>query len=126
MTDPGADMLLPISLSAAVPLWIETLKHRPWKDIAARLPELADMIASHGDDILYRSKKRGETAKAFNGLAILSFAPGGVRAFGAHWESRHPEQSVPGPMTNQPHGAFKASSPSDARCNVTKGEDEHG
>jgi hypothetical protein len=45
-------------------------------------------------------KKPGETAKVFNALAesigVLSFAPGGVTAFGNHWESWHPEQLCSG------------------------------
>jgi hypothetical protein len=49
------------------------------------------MVAHHGDNILYRSKKKGESAKAFNalakGLACLAFAPGGVNAFGGHWQT---------------------------------------
>lgn len=63
----------------------------------SRRPQLVDMIASHGDNILFRSKKSGETAKAFNALAealaFLSFAPGGVKLFGCHWESHHPGHS---------------------------------
>jgi len=50
------------------------------------------MIAEHGDDILFRSKRKGATASAFNalaeGIAILSFAPGGVKVFGGHWETK--------------------------------------
>jgi hypothetical protein len=39
-------------------------------------------LASHGDNILYRSKTKGDTANAFNvladSLARMSFIPGGV------------------------------------------------
>lgn len=41
--------------------------------------------------MLFRSKRKGETADAFNhlaeGIACLAFAPGGVRLFGSHWEA---------------------------------------
>lgn len=88
---------LKIALSAAVPLWVEELKRRPLKEVLARAPECAQAVAEKGDVIQFRSKRRGETAEAFNrlaeGVAILSFAPGGVKAFGLHFESRHPEQS---------------------------------
>lgn len=49
------------------------------------------MIAEHGDNILYRAKRRGDTAAAFNALAeaiaILAFAPGGVTFLGEHYEA---------------------------------------
>ncbi len=90
-----ADNLLAMSLSAAVPLWALKLRQRPWAEIQARLPKLGQVIAEKGDVILFRSKKKGETAAAFNALAeaiaALSFAPGGVTLFGQHWESQHPE-----------------------------------
>jgi uncharacterized protein YqjF (DUF2071 family) len=91
----SADSLLPVALAAAVPLWAHQLKQKPWAEIQARLPELSNIISEKGDIILYRSNKKGETAKAFNALAeaiaALSFAPGGVRAFGQHWENQHSE-----------------------------------
>lgn len=80
---------------AAVPLWQEDLKRVPWEDIAAELPEIGQTIASQGDILLYRSKKKGETAKVFNatakGIAALSFMPGGVTVFGLHFEATHPD-----------------------------------
>ena len=87
--------LLSASLSAAVPLWIERLKSQPWEVLDQRRSQCIDVIASHGDNILYRSKKPGGTAKAFNALAeaiaILSFAPGGVRIFGLEFVAVHPD-----------------------------------
>lgn len=57
--------------------------------------ELGTTLASTADVVLYRSKKPGETAKAFNtlaeGLAVLSFLKGGVRVFGLHFEATHPD-----------------------------------
>ena len=90
--------LLRASLSCAVPLWIERIKSRnmtpeEWvKFINERREQCVGMIASHGDDILFRSKKPGGTAAAFNALAesiaIMAFVPGGVRAFGLHFEEK--------------------------------------
>lgn len=91
----GSDSLLPIALAAAVPLWIARLRQRGCIDDLERRTALAHLLAEHGDDILYRSAKRGDTTRAFNALAesiaMLSFAPGGVNAFGTHWVSAHPE-----------------------------------
>jgi hypothetical protein len=85
--------LLPIGLSAAVPLWIEELRPLEPEQRLARASGLADIIAEHGDIILYRGGKRGESARAFNalaeGLAIGAFQPGGVTAFGQHWCTDH-------------------------------------
>lgn len=91
----GTYDLLQMSLSAAVPLWMHRLQGYTWDRIKERLDYVVDMIASHGDNILFRSKKKGETAAAFNalaeGMAICSFCPGGVRLFGLHFEGKHPE-----------------------------------
>jgi hypothetical protein len=99
-----AELLLQTSLSLAVPLCVESLRQRPWDDIAQRMPELSRVLSHDGDQILYRSRKPGETARAFTALveaiAALSFAPGGVRAFGMHWESRHPEVPRPADAGN--------------------------
>ena len=87
--------LLPIALSAAVPLWIHRLKQQPWTEIEKRLPELSKVLTEKGDVILFRSDKPGKTAAAFNALAeamaVLSFVPGGVTAFGQHYEGQHPD-----------------------------------
>lgn len=99
MSDEQDRLVLVVALEAAVPLWIEQLKRRSWALVDSRRDECMLMIAEHGDDILFRSKKAGGTAKAFNALAeaiaILSFLPGGVKAFGVRWESRHPDLTYP-------------------------------
>jgi len=87
--------LLTIALSAAVPLRVEEFKRRPWSELQTRAAECAQIVAEKGDIIQYRSKKKGETAKAFNalaeGLAIGAFAPGGIRFAGLHFQAEHPE-----------------------------------
>lgn len=62
----------------------------------AWLKEAQHILTDVGEGILYSTKKKGETAKAFNAvakaIAIMSFLPGGITIFNQHWESR-PEDS---------------------------------
>ena len=78
------------ALQAAVPLWIEKLKGEPFEVISSRALECGQHIAEHGDIILFKSKKKGESAEAFNrlaeGVACLAFMPGGIDIFGLHFE----------------------------------------
>lgn len=85
--------LLKAALSVAVPLYI-----MQWRKAGLSVEQIVEVgrglgqvIAEHGDNILYRSKKLGETASAFNalakGVAALAFAPGGVSVFGLHFEA---------------------------------------
>jgi len=86
------DSLLKMTLQIAVPLWIEKTKGKPWEYIVERAKECSQVIAEKGDIILFKSKKKGETAEAFNrlaeGIACLSFMPGGVDTFGLHFETK--------------------------------------
>jgi hypothetical protein len=86
----AAAVHLGTALAAAVPLWIAQLRHCFWAEIQERSRRCSQVVAEQGDVILYRSKKAGGSAAAFNalaeGLACLAFAPGGVTAFGNHWE----------------------------------------
>jgi len=85
--------LLRTALEVAVPLWITEMQKTPWPRLQEQGQACSQIIAEHGDNILYRSKKRGETALAFNALAraiaILAFAPGGVTAFELHFEAKY-------------------------------------
>lgn len=82
-------VLLQSSLSVAVPLYIEQWCARSEEERIARASECAQVIIEKGDVILYRGKRTGETASAFNalaeGIALASFAPGGVTIFGLHF-----------------------------------------
>lgn len=83
--------LLESTLQVAVPLHIETMRDLSPKQREKIAHEAALVIASKGDVILYKSKKKGETADAFNhlarGLAAASFCPGGIRFGSLHFES---------------------------------------
>jgi hypothetical protein len=94
--------LLVSTLQVAVPLWIERWRHASPRRRCDRAIECADMVAAHGDAILYRTKGRARrlrdetdegapgTAEAFNhlaeGIALGAFQPGGITMFGHHWE----------------------------------------
>ena len=65
--------------------------------VVDRARDLADVVASEAD-VLFRPGKPGQTARAFNalaeGLAALSFQPGGVRFLGMHFEAQHPDTEL--------------------------------
>ncbi len=85
------DELLKLSLAAAVPLWIEQFRSLTDEQRLAIALEAGQVIAEKGDIIQFRSKRKGETAAAFNqlarGIAVLAFTPGGVTCFGLHFEA---------------------------------------
>ena len=89
-----SDSILSIALSTAVPLHILELERNggPTPEDAAGMPTIAQELAEHGDLLLFKSRKPGETARLFNrearGIALLAFAPGGVTIFGRHYEAR--------------------------------------
>lgn len=53
------ETLLRESLKTAVPLWIEELKGKPFDDIVERARACSDTVAAKGDNILFKSKKKG-------------------------------------------------------------------
>ena len=84
------DALLKASLEMAVPLQCWEIKRLTFEERREIAERAVQMITEKGDLILYRSKKKGETAKAWaalvKGLACLAFMPGGVKVFGIHFE----------------------------------------
>lgn len=86
-----SDELLRVALSAAVPLRMAELRAAGSitdQDVE-RVRGYAQVMAEHGDDLLYRRK--GETAARFNqladALAVMAYLPGGVTFLGLHFES---------------------------------------
>jgi hypothetical protein len=92
--EPLMDNNLSIALSAAVPLHILELQAKggPDADDFTKATAMSAVLGERGDVLLFGSKKKGEAAEIFNGLAralaVLSFVPGGVRLFGNHWETK--------------------------------------
>lgn len=86
---------LVMMLQLAVPLWIMDVQDWTWEKRQARAEECGQQIAERGDHLMFRG---AHTADTFNRLAeavaILAYAPGGVSAFGCHWEAkdREPEK----------------------------------
>lgn len=87
--------LLVIALEAALPLWCADLRDRTPQELLELTHAAADSIAEHGDILMFRSGRRGETAAAFNtfakalAAAVLIDPPGGVVVFGMHWRERN-------------------------------------
>jgi hypothetical protein len=81
---------LPDALQAAVPLWQLQFMHLTFDERSEIAKESSRVLMETGEAFLVRIK--GKTAQAFNAiakaLAVLSFQPGGVRAFGMHWEAQ--------------------------------------
>jgi hypothetical protein len=85
------DALLKASLSAAVPLWIMELREKSWTEIQRIAAECSQIVAENGDLLMFKSKKKAESAAVFNalakGTACLAFCPGGVTFLGLHFEA---------------------------------------
>ena len=82
------------TLLAAVPLHILGMREKGGPDDAdfQRARDASDALGERGDVLLFGgSKRKGEVAELFNALAhaiaVLAFCPGGVTAFGEHWEA---------------------------------------
>ncbi len=82
--DGRTQELLRVTLSAAVPLRILDYYEQGGPTVRAieEARAFGKNLAAKGDLLLYRSRRDGETAALFNGLAnalaVLSFLPGGV------------------------------------------------
>ena len=89
-------------LAVAVPLRIWRLQERggPTEADFQNGTTLGALIAEKGDLLFHRGKKAGESAGVFNavaqGIAVLSFAPGGITLFGQHWETKREENKDSG------------------------------
>jgi hypothetical protein len=105
-----SQMMLVEALRVAVPLWMAHWWRWPPAIREARGRHCGQLVGTHGDQIQWHSKSRKArvmqeatdeqpavvnagspgTAGTFNrlaeGLAIAAYQPGGVTAFGMHWE----------------------------------------
>lgn len=64
---------------------------RDWEETRA----FAWVLGPSGDNLLYKSGKRGETARLMNemirAIAVLAFAPGGITIYGLHFDAGTPD-----------------------------------
>lgn len=80
--------LLPVTLEIAVSIRIAEIKQMGYipSDWQFNAQSLVDDICHKGDQLLYGSQDKGETAAIFNQLAraiaVLAFQPGGINIFG--------------------------------------------
>ena len=85
--------VLMLTLDLAMPIAI--LQMRDWTPRQRETARAADvdMVASHGDDLLFGGRNcTAAFAAAARGLALLADAPGGVDFAGRHWCVRaHPQ-----------------------------------
>jgi len=81
-------------MQMAVTLWIAQFKAKggPSDQDRQRATEFASTLGEKGDILLFGGGKKGEVAELFNrtaeAISILSFLPGGVTVFGAHFEAK--------------------------------------
>ena len=92
--------LLTLRLQAFVPLRIreyEAIGGPDEQDFGRVRNVYPWKLGSHGDALFYREK--GQTAEVMgilvDGLAVLAFCPGGITAFGCHFEVKMPEGVIP-------------------------------
>lgn len=78
-------------LQLAVPLEMQRMTDMAPEQTIATARAAAQIIAEHGDGLLYRTAHSQDAAIALaGGLAALALlAPGGVTAFGHHWCTDH-------------------------------------
>jgi len=87
-------------MGVAIPLHILELQEcgGPSEDDLKYAHETSAILSEHGDKLLFKSKKKGETAEIFNrtakAIAVLAFCPGGVTIFGQHFEARKESQDA--------------------------------
>jgi hypothetical protein len=83
---------LQICLPPAVELRIMEFKSRggPLPVDFEQIRSTGLLLSEHGDNLLYRSSKPGESADLFNrlahALAVMAYVPGGVTFCGVHYE----------------------------------------
>ncbi len=91
------DSLTKALLGLAVPMWIDKMRHWRWayrQEVARKLVDIIcseQAIAAMCDPDARGTARKGGLGGAFNavaqGLAILSFCPGGIVFAGHHWEA---------------------------------------
>lgn len=84
--------LLADTLLLAVPLEARRLAELPIEDLRLIASRCGEQVAAHSDELQYGgSQAPGTFAALSRGLAVLSYASGGVEFGGVCWVHRHPE-----------------------------------
>ena len=91
--------LLRCTLEASVPIRMIELRDqggpldRDWDEARS----FASVLACEGDGLLFKGHKKGDTARIMRGLiralAVMAFVPGGVTAWGLHFDAGTPDSS---------------------------------
>jgi hypothetical protein len=92
-----AEELMKLHVEAMVPLAIHELVRMggPTEQHLARAKTIGQDLAERGDMLLFRLKKKGETAEMMNKLVEgLAFCPGGMTFLGLKFDA-HRERSIP-------------------------------
>jgi hypothetical protein len=80
--------LLRTTLQAAVPLWMHSVRTWSFERRGHEAAKCADVIAAHGDDLMFGGKHTSETFnKLALGIACAAYQPGGITFMGDHWEA---------------------------------------
>lgn len=90
MTESSKLSLLQATLSVAVPLRIEELRHKPLAEILdpEALSTIQRALAEAREEVLYGGKAGAAGFNALaDGLARLAFLPGGVTILGMHFDA---------------------------------------
>ena len=89
------DHILVDFLLLAVPIQIMRFKSGEAPLPRGPRPDLAKILGEKGDVILYGGPGAGEAVTTLvECVAILAFAPGGVTAFGLHFEETMPQEEI--------------------------------
>lgn len=95
-------------IQLAILIWIKKMMNMPLEDVWKRLDEISgtlpSLLATKGEAFIFGTGKKGEAALMFSqvaeGVALMSFLPGGIHIFEHHWESIHPESDPQTPETD--------------------------
>jgi len=91
--------LLCATLEASVPFRMLELMQQggpfDWEWEAARA--FADVLGSEGDALLFKGFRKGDTARMMHRLiatlAVMAFVPGGITAWGLHFDAGIPDET---------------------------------
>jgi hypothetical protein len=83
-------------MAVTLQIWMLQERGGPSAEDMKKAQETSDKLGEHGDILIYGGGKKGECADLFNrtahAVAVLSFVPGGVEIFGAHFEATIPKK----------------------------------